>query len=59
MASRPITMDEHILLMKTMNENHDGFFKRNEQIIEDRGRSPVLHPVLHRKILWREKVLIA
>ena len=33
MASRPITMDEHILLMKTMNENHDGFFKRNEQII--------------------------
>ena len=33
MTSRPITKDEHIMIMKTMNENHEGFFKRNPQII--------------------------
>lgn len=33
MTSRPITKEEHILIMKTMNENHDGFFRRNPQVI--------------------------
>ena len=33
MTSRPITKEEHIMIMKTMNENHEGFFKRNPQII--------------------------
>ena len=33
MTSRPITKEEHIMIMKTMNENHEGFFRRNPQII--------------------------
>ena len=33
MTSRPITKEEHIMIMKTMNENHEGFFRRNTQII--------------------------
>ena len=32
MTSRPITKEEHALIMKTMNENHVGF-RRNPQII--------------------------
>ena len=33
MTSRPITKEEHIMIMKAMNENHEGIFKRNPQII--------------------------
>lgn len=33
MTTRPITQAEHIEIMKTMNENHSGFFRRNPQVI--------------------------
>ena len=33
MTSRPITKEEHIMIMKTMIEYLEGFFRRNPQII--------------------------